>query len=91
VAALLAPEGSSLLLEQPEWHLHPSVQTKLADFFLSLTMMGKQCIIETHSEHIVNRLQLRMVQLKATPFNPAQQICIHCARREKDESLFEEA
>jgi hypothetical protein len=90
VGALLAPKGSSLLLEQPELHLHPSVQTKLADFFLSLTMMDKQCIIETHSEHIVNRLRLRMVQLKETPFNPTQHICIYFARKENDESLFEE-
>src|SRR2546426_5314168 len=53
-------------------------------------MIGKQCIIETHSEHIVNRLRLRMVQLKEAPFNPTQHICIYFARREKDESLFEE-
>jgi predicted ATPase len=59
VMCLLAREGSTIILEQPELHLHPSVQSKLADFFLSLALSGKQCILETHSEYIVNRLRLR--------------------------------
>ena len=60
VMGLLAPEGATLLFEQPELHLHPRVQTRLADFFLSLVFSGRQCIIETHSEHIINRLRLRV-------------------------------
>ncbi len=62
ILGLLSKEQSTLLFEQPELHLHPKVQSKLADFFLSLTLMKKQVIIESHSEHIVNRLRLRMVQ-----------------------------
>ena len=59
VASLLADSDTTLIFEQPELHLHPSVQTRLADFFLSMTRLGKQCIVETHSEYIVNRLRLR--------------------------------
>ena len=63
VASLLADSGTTLLFEQPELHLHPRVQTLLGDFFLSMTHLDKQCIIETHSEHIVNRLRLRTAML----------------------------
>ncbi len=59
VASLLAEPDTTLVFEQPELHLHPKVQTLLADFFLSLTVLGKQCIVETHSEYLINRLRFR--------------------------------
>lgn len=62
VAGLLAPEGAVLLIEQPELHLHPRAQARLGDFFLGLSHTGKQCIIETHSDCLVNQLRYRMVQ-----------------------------
>jgi predicted ATPase len=60
VMCLLAPVGSVLVLEQPELHLHPKVQTRLADFFIAMSLQGKQCLIETHSEYLVNRLRYRI-------------------------------
>lgn len=57
VLALLAPKGTTLIFEQPELHLNPRVQTRLADFFASQMLLGKQAIIETHSEYIVSRLR----------------------------------
>ncbi|HUJ30544.1 MAG TPA: DUF3696 domain-containing protein [Candidatus Acidoferrum sp.] len=57
VLALLADRGSTLIFEQPELHLHPRVQSRLADFFLSMMLLGKQCIVETHSEHLINKLR----------------------------------
>lgn len=59
VLALLADPGATLIFEQPELHLHPRVQSRLADFFVSMTRLGKQCIVETHSEYLINRLRLR--------------------------------
>ena len=59
VLCLLSPRGSILIFEQPELHLHPRVQSRLADFFLSMTLLGKQCVVETHSEHLINRLRQR--------------------------------
>lgn len=59
VAGLLAKPGDVLLLEQPELHLNPRVQTRLADFLIWLTQNGVQCIVETHSEHMINRLRRR--------------------------------
>jgi predicted ATPase len=55
-------KGSTLLLEQPEIHLHPNLQMQMADYFISLALSGKNIIAETHSDHIVNRLVRRIVE-----------------------------
>ena len=60
VSCLLAEPGSVLILEQPELHLHPAVQSRLADLFIAMSQLGKQVLIETHSEHIIERLRLRI-------------------------------
>jgi len=60
VTSLLAPVGSLLIFEQPELHLHPRVQARLADFFLALALDGKQMLLETHSEYLIDRLRLRI-------------------------------
>lgn len=62
VSALLAPETSLLIFEQPELHLHPRVQARLADFFYSIAIAGKQCILETHSEYMIDRLRRRIAE-----------------------------
>lgn len=59
VMSLLADRDTTLIFEQPELHLHPKVQTRLGDFFLSIVLTGKQCLIETHSEYLINRLRYR--------------------------------
>jgi predicted ATPase len=59
VACLLAPPDTTFVIEQPELHLHPKVQTLLADFFMAMSILGKQCIIETHSEYLINRIRFR--------------------------------
>jgi predicted ATPase len=59
VMSLLADPDTTLIFEQPELHLHPKVQTRLGDFFLSIVLTGKQCLIETHSEYLINRLRFR--------------------------------
>lgn len=58
---LLASPGSIVLIEQPELHLHPAMQLKLADFLLACSRTGRQIVVETHSEHVINRLRLRVV------------------------------
>jgi predicted ATPase len=60
VMALLAPPASFIILEQPELHLHPKVQARLADFFIALAVDGKQTLSETHSEYLIDRLRLRV-------------------------------
>jgi len=58
-----APEGSTIILEQPEIHLHPSVQAGLADVFIDAIKYRKvQILIESHSEHLLRRLQRRVAE-----------------------------
>lgn len=57
------PEGSTVLFEQPEIHLHPSVQSKLADLILTVSeTRNVQVIVESHSEHFIRRLQRRIAE-----------------------------
>ena len=58
VQALLLKKNELLLLEQPEIHLHPELEYKLAYFLLCITKNKRQIIAETHSEHIINQLIL---------------------------------
>ena len=49
-----APEGSILILENPEAHLHPKVQSELADVFIDVVKNRNiQIILESHSEHLL--------------------------------------
>ncbi len=58
-----APAGSTIIFEQPEIHLHPAVQAGLADVFLdAIKQRGIQIILESHSEHLLHRLQLRIAE-----------------------------
>jgi predicted ATPase len=60
---LYVPEGSTVLLEQPEIHLHPLAQAGLADVLIyAATRRRVQVILESHSEHLLLRLQRRMAE-----------------------------
>ena len=87
VTSLLAKTDTTLILEQPELHLHPSVQTLLGDFFLSMALLEKQCIVETHSEYIVNRVRLRTAMLPDDWENPAR---VYFVERNQQGKAFRE-
>ena len=63
VLCLRAGDNDVILLEQPEIHLHPGAQQILGDFLLGITSRGTQVVVETHSEYLVNRLRLRMIEV----------------------------
>lgn len=64
-----APSGSTLLLEQPEIHLHPSVQAALADVVVNAVVHRKvQVIVESHSEHFLQRLTRRIAEKENSPY-----------------------
>lgn len=62
VEGLRIQERASLVLEQPEIHLHPKMQADLADFLLCLALGNRQVIVETHSDHLVNRIRRRVAE-----------------------------
>lgn len=50
--------NASITVEQPELHIHPRLQAELGDLLAeSVLQRGSQYIIETHSEHLMLRLQ----------------------------------
>jgi len=63
VLCFYVPEGSTVILEQPEIHLHPAVQANLADVLIDAYLRrGVQIIVESHSEHLLRRLQRRVAE-----------------------------
>ena len=61
VLCFYAPVGSTVILEQPEIHLHPLAQAGLADALIDAHQKrGVQIIVESHSEHLLRRLQRRV-------------------------------
>jgi len=63
VMCYYTPKSSTVILEQPEIHLHPAVQAVLADVFIdAIKTRHIQIILESHSEHLLRRLQRRMAE-----------------------------
>lgn len=56
----------SIILEQPEVHLHPEMQRNFADFLIAIAKSHKNVIVETHSDHIINRVVRRIMESKKT-------------------------
>ena len=73
--------NETLLIEQPEVHLHPSLQSKFIETLLSLGDRNKY-FIETHSEHIIRKLQ---VLIKNNEYNlTSKDVTIHYFKRGAD-------
>ncbi len=79
------PEHSTVLLEQPEIHLHPSVQSALADLMIEVTKTRNlQIIVESHSEHLLRRLQRKVAEAEIE----ASDVCLYfCDIKEGKSSL----
>jgi predicted ATPase len=78
VECFYVPAQSIVIFEQPEIHLHAAVQAELADLFIDAICAredGKdrniQFIIESHSEHLLRRLQRRIAEGVLAPEDAA--------------------
>lgn len=61
VVAAQDSSASLVCIEQPELHIHPAVQVGLGDLFIDGALNHElSFLIETHSEHLVMRLQRRI-------------------------------
>jgi predicted ATPase len=64
IQGYVAEGGQTILMEQPEIHLHPRAQADLGDLFIALAEQKKSLIVETHSEHLMLRLRRRIAEQK---------------------------
>jgi len=55
---LLADLETSIFVENPEAHLHPSAQSLLGEFLARVAASGTQVFVETHSDHVVNGMRV---------------------------------
>jgi predicted ATPase len=62
VALLSAQKGALLIIENPEAHLHPRGQAKLAELMTLVAQSGVQIFVETHSDHIFNGIRKAIYQ-----------------------------
>ena len=59
LTALLRADGPELfLLQQPEVHLHPRAQAALGSLFCDIAAPGRQLIVETHSDYLIDRVRM---------------------------------
>jgi predicted ATPase len=74
--------GATYLVEEPEIHLHPRAQAELGDFLLDLYHGGIQSIVETHSEHLILRLQQHVAR-KVIPKDHIRFYYIYASNKKK--------
>lgn len=71
VVAAQDGNASLVCIEQPELHIHPSVQVGLGDLFIDGAQDKRlSFLIETHSEHLVMRLQRRIRETSSGDLPP---------------------
>ena len=59
ITELLRVDGPAIsLLQQPEVHLHPRAQAELGSLFCQVAKSSRQLIVETHSDHLLNRVRM---------------------------------
>ena len=58
ILALLSEPGTLCLIENPEAHLHPRGQTKLAELAVRASLADVQVIVETHSDHFMDGVRI---------------------------------
>ncbi|MGV3590568.1 MAG: DUF3696 domain-containing protein [Gammaproteobacteria bacterium] len=85
---------TTVWMEQPEIHLHPQVQAELADVFIAATQAHEnglprhvQLVVESHSEHFLNRVQRRVAEGRLAPGDVAIYFCRRAATSAELEPL----
>ena len=74
------------LLQQPEVHLHPRAQAALGSLFCNLAASGKQIIVETHSDYILDRVFMD-IRDKRTPLKAEDVSILYFERDELDVNI----
>lgn len=76
------------LLQQPEVHLHPRAQAALGGLFCKVAARGQQLVVETHSDHLVDRVRME-VRDRKTALRPSDVRILYFERQELDVKIYE--
>jgi hypothetical protein len=93
VQCFYAPPRSTLMFEQPEIHLHPSVQSHLGDLFIETIHSREkssdrqvQVFVESHSEHLIRRIQRRVADETIKP----EEVAIYFVHQRNGQAVLDE-
>lgn len=67
ITLLSAKAGDTIILENPEAHIHPAGQRTLGELIARAGAGGVQVIVETHSDHILNGIRIAAKKRKIHP------------------------
>jgi hypothetical protein len=82
VLGLCSTPGQLVIIESPEVHLHPAAQHHLCEFFVALVRQGRQVLIETHSDHLINAIRIAVKRgLENGGLSP-DQVALHFFRQQ---------
>lgn len=91
VQAHLSPRNSLTIIEQPEIHLHPNMQAWLADALIDIALkQNKKFLIETHSDALIRRLRLRILDSQSELTQDEVKIYHLHRTNQKNRSILEE-
>ena len=80
ITAMLTEPGTLCLVENPEAHLHPRGQTRMAELAVRAAKIGVQLIVETHSDHFLDGVRIAVRDGLITP----EEVAIHYFERSGD-------
>lgn len=81
IAILKAKPDDLLIIENPESHLHPAGQSKIAELCAIAAANGVQIIVETHSDHFLNGIRVATKNELLKPEDSK----VYFFRKDKDE------
>ncbi|MEY2491673.1 MAG: hypothetical protein QOH24_624 [Verrucomicrobiota bacterium] len=67
VACIGSRPTDTILIENPETHLHPAAQSQIGTFIAATAASGVQVILETHSDHVLNGIRKAVASTKLSP------------------------
>ena len=79
VALIVAKTGQMVYIEQPEIHLHPKAQRRLANVICDAAKRGVTVVIETHSSILLKEIQTLVV----TNYISKDDVMLHWVERDE--------
>ncbi len=70
LVGLASQAGDTLIIDSPEAHLHPAAQTELTQFLGIMAQTGRNVLLETHSDHVIDGVRLAVASKQLSELTP---------------------